>query len=787
MGNRGKELYEFGPFQLDPEKRVLLRDHEPVPLQLKAFETLLVLVRNSEQVVLKDDLMKTVWPDTFVEESNLAQNIFVLRKTLGETAGDPHYIVTIPGRGYRFREKVRIVSTEEVLLVESHSRSRMVIDEQILPGRARSRIQNADLSVPAFPRPRRWGRAYVATAAILALVAGGYWYTHRRAKLTSKDTIVLADFANNTGDRVFDGTLLQGLSIALRQSPFLNILSEGKVSATLRQMTRPSNSPVTPEVAREICQRTNSRAYVAGSINTLGSTYVVGLKAVDCRDGEIMAEEQATAPSKEKVLDTLGRAASNLRGEMGESLGSVKKFDVPLEQATTSSLEALEAYTQCQRSGSRVDLNSALQQCSRAVELDPNFARAYAALGTDYGNLNQSARAIENYKKAYALRERTTDRERYYIEGVYYSNVTGEANKAIQVYRDWIQSYPQDVAPHFNLSSKYGALGNFQNASAEMEEALRLDPSDAGGYGVLMGFYLALNRWDDAKKLSDQASAQKLSGFVLREKRYDLAFLNNDAAGMQQQLQGRVGNGTEEYQMLSTQADTAAFGGKLAVSRDFMEGAIEGAIHNDARETAAVWRAIAGMREAETGNPTEARKDGLAALATSSGKTVQLRAVLALARAGDAQDTQKLIDDLDRDYPLDTVVQMFYLPAARASVLLSANKAAEALKMLEPAEAFELGGNRTMYPAYIRGQAYLMSKQGKEAAAEFQKLLDHRGIMCNFILGALAHLQLARAQTLMGDVASARKSYQDFFALWADADPDVPILKQARAEYAKLQ
>jgi DNA-binding winged helix-turn-helix (wHTH) protein/tetratricopeptide (TPR) repeat protein len=776
MSKENKHFYEFGPFRIDPDERLLLRGDDLVPLTPKAFETLLILIRSSESVVLKDDLMKSLWPDSFVEESNLTQNIFVLRKALGETAQDARYITTVPGRGYRFMEKVRSVPCQQgmqEIVVQSQSVTRVVIDDQSPPDRA-----------------WLWAGAvgiFVAAMLGVAFYWRLHWQPHPPPMLTEKDSIVIADFTNTTGETVFDDTLKQGLAIQLEQSPFLRVLPDSKVRSTLKLMSHPVTDHIKQDVAREICLRNNGKAVLEGSIGSVGSHYLIGLRAWECQSGETLASASNEAANRDAILAALGNVGNRLREKLGESLASVEKFNKPLEQATTSSLEALNVYTQGQIAMGKGDESAGVGYFNRAIELDPNFARCYAALGSAYHNLHQSSRSTENYKKAYALRDRVSDRERYYIEANYYSHVTGEADKSIQTYREWIQNYPQDLVPHFNLSVRYGALGKYQEALAENLEALRLAPDDAGGYATLMGLYMPLDRWNDAKAAYDQAESRKLDSFVLHENRYDLAFLQNDAASMQEQLAGAMGKPAQEDLLLAAQSDTEAYFGRFDSAREFSNRAMQSAMRNDAKETAAFWQAEAASREAEVGNGSQARKEAQAAMALAPGLVVKYAAGLAFARAGDFAEARKVADQLDKEFPQGTMVQAFYLPSIRAALLLHDHDSSGALRALQSADLYELGANRTLYPVYLRGSAYLMAGQGKQAAAEFQKLLDHRGIVSNFILGALAHLQLARAQEMSGNNEAARKSYQEFFTLWKDADPNLPILKDAKTEYSKLQ
>ncbi len=627
----------------------------------------------------------------------------------------------------------------------------------------------------------------LAILLLVGLVGGGLYYlSHQQSKrLTEKDTIVLADFANSTGDPVFDDTLKQGLGVALRQSPFLNILSDNKVNSTLKQMTRPAGTAVTKDVAREVCLRNSSSAYIVGSIASIGNTYVLSLGASNCQTGDTIAAEQATAASKEHVLAALAETASALRRELGESLASVQKFDAPLEQATTSSLDALKAYTQAQRAKDNGDDQASRVLFSRAVELDPNFALAYAALGVNYSNVSEANHANENFKKAFALKDRTTERERLYIESTYYAFVTGESDRAIQIYQAWSQSYPQDPVPHARLGTKYAALGKYEQATKEMLTVLKLEPDNAGDYGMMVELYLRQNRWEDAKRAEQQATAYHLGGYVLREARYDLAFLNNDEAGMHAQLAGD--SHSSDYLLFGIQANTEAYHGRYVAARGYSDRGVEAANRNRTKEMGAMWEALAAEREAEVGNLNVARKDAEAALALAPGQPVRSRAAIVFARAGDPIQAQELADVLDKQHPVDTMVQSYYLPSVRAAIWLDRHNPHKAIEILKQAEPYELGDTPAMYPVYVRGIAYLQAGQAEEAAVEFQKILDHPGILLNHLPGALAHLQIGRAYAMAGDTAKAKAAYQDFFTLWKDADLDIPILKEAKAEYAKLQ
>jgi serine/threonine protein kinase/tetratricopeptide (TPR) repeat protein len=647
---------------------------------------------------------------------------------------------------------------------------------------------------PDPPKPLRWKSwRLVAAVVLLCLVAGWLYLRSRKASaLTTKDAVVLGDFANSTNDRVFDGTLRQALAIQLEQSPFLNVLSDQKMSETLKLMDRSPNERLTEDMAREVCLRNNSTALLEGSIAPVGEHYLITLRAVNCQTGDSLASVEAEAEDRNQVLKEVRKLANQLRGTLGESLASVKTFDQPLEEATTSSLEALQAFTRARRvmmTGGGAD---AIPDLQRALELDPNFPRAHSALGETYSNLGQSSLAIENIKKAYESRDRVGQRERLTIEALYYIIVTGELDKAIRTYKEWSTTYPGDFVPHLNAGDLYARLGRYDKAEEEAHESIRLAPEDID-YSNLMSVYAAQGRLADGAAAFDAARARHVDGLFLRDYMYYIAFLRNQDSVMQQQLAWAVGRPEVEDVMLFLQSDTEGYHGRIGRARSFSQRAVESATHANATESAAGWRAKEALREAEIGNSSRAREMASKALAMSSGRDVEVMTALALARAGDAAKAEKLAGKINQEFPLDTLIQSYWLPAIRAAIELDRGNPQQAIATLEDAP-FELGMampsrflGGPMYPVYLRGVAYLKANQGQQAAAEFQKIFDHPGIAGNFVLGALAHLQLARAQAMMGNQAAARKSYQDFLALWKDADSDVPILQQAKTEYARLQ
>jgi DNA-binding winged helix-turn-helix (wHTH) protein/tetratricopeptide (TPR) repeat protein len=773
MSNQEKELYEFGPFRLDPCKRLLLRDNEPVPLRLKAFETLLVLVRNSREVVLKDDLMKAVWPDSFVEESNLTQNVFSLRKILGETPEGNPYIVTIPGRGYRFVEAVHLIGdAEESLLVASHSQSRVVIEEKV---------------------SSYWEWRLVGIVVIAALAGGVlYWRSHRPPKLTDKDTVVLADFANSTGDPVFDGALRQGLSAQLEQSPFLNLLSDQRVAQTMSLMTQPRDARLTHELALDVCQRTASAAVINGAIAQVGNRYLLTLKAVNCSTGESLASTEAQATDKNHVLDALGKAASEIRGKLGESLASVQKYDAPPEDVTTSSLEALQAYSLGYRTMiAKNDRPAAVPLFQQAVSLDPNFAMAYARLGITFFNLDEPTRAEENLRKAYDLRQHLSQREKLYVAASYEAMAKGNMEEARKSYEMWQQIYPRDQFAVGNLGVVYVYLGDYDKALAATQEAWKLNSGNALVFSNIVATYIQLGRLDEARSFASKAKDLHLDSMALHNNLYTVNFLQHDAAGMEREAAALMGKPGWEDLVLHDESETAAYQGHYSTARALTRRAVDSATRADKSETAAAYEAESAVREALVGNSVPAKQQANAALALSHGKEVEAFAAIAEGLSGDSSQAARLAADLSQRFPEDTGVQFNFLPSIRAATALQSRNGGKAKEALSAAQPYELGGASAeltfcLYPVYLRGEAYVEEKQGEAAAAEFQKILAHPGLVQSEPIGALAHLGLGRAYALAGDKNRSKTAYQDFLTLWKDADADIPILKEAKSEHAKL-
>jgi serine/threonine protein kinase len=644
----------------------------------------------------------------------------------------------------------------------------------------------------------------VAAVLVAAMVVGGFYYRSRHGKrLTDSDTVVLADFANSTGDAIFDDTLKTALSVALNQSPFLNVLSDNKVADTLQQMTRPPGTKLTPELARELCQRAGSKAYIAGSIGSLGSEYVLGLKAVNCQNGDTLAQDQVTASAKERVLDVLGSAVSKLRNQLGESLATVQRFDVPLEQATTSSLEALKAYSLGQKADREKGPGAALPYNQRAIQLDPNFAMGYMAVGGEYFSLAEPGRASEYLTKAFQLRDHASEREKLALAASYYLNVTGELGKAAQAYEEEIESYPQKTAAYLNLGVVYAEQGQHEKSAELTRQEMRIDSENVAPYDNLANSYLALQRFDEARNTIREAQAKKLDDYITRNAVYALAFFASDSAAMAEQQQWFAGKPEENYG-LSLDSDTEAYAGHLDKARELAKRSVDSAIRADSRENGAIWQENSAVREAAYGNAAEARQaaaEGLRLAPASEG--VESEAALAFAMAGETARAESLAKELDARYPLDTQMQSLWLPAIRAQLALNRKNPAAALNALQAASGDELGqitfvsNLSCLYDVYLRGEAYLGAEQASAAAAEFQKVLDHSGLVWNCWTGALARLGVARANRLQArtsqgadaDAARVRAlaAYKDFLTLWKDADPEIPVLKEAKAEYAKLQ
>jgi DNA-binding winged helix-turn-helix (wHTH) protein/tetratricopeptide (TPR) repeat protein len=763
--------YKFETFEVDDREFRLLEGEVPVQVEPKVLRLLLYLIENRNRLVRKQELLDKVWQDAMVTENALTRVIGLLRKALNDDSHVPRFIETVPTAGYRFIAKVTVL--EEGPAVEPMT---LTATATIPPAAEHGRGLQA----------KRW----IFASAILLLAAVGvatyFLVGHRRRVLTEKDTVVLADFDNSTDDPVFDDTLRQGLTVQLEQSPFLNLVTEERIRQVLRMMDQPADTRLTPAVAREICERTASAAVLNGSIASLGSQYVLGLRAVDCRNGKVLDAEQAQAKRKEDVLNALSQIASRFRTRVGESLATVEKYDTPLIDATTPSLEALKAYSLGRKKFAMAGYTASLPFFRRAVELDPNFAMAYAYLSTAYSSHRTPELAAENIRKAYELRARVSERERFYIESHYYQNGTGELEKALQVLGQWQQTYPGYYSPYTTSGVIYRQLGNPEKALEEAREAMRLDPNVTSIYLNLGTDLVILNRLEEAEAVFKQAEERKLENDLLPRSRYTLAFLKGDTARMAQVVSATMGKPGEEDYILAAQADTEAWYGRMKEARELNRRAMDSSLHDSGKETAASFQANGALLEGASGNLKVARADANAALKLAPNRDVRKMVALAIAQAGDTAAAEKLAAGLDKEFPLDTMVQRYWLPAIRAAIALQNKDPDRALELLQVTNAIELGDSQ-LKVVHLRGEAYLMLHDGTHAAAEFQKFIDHRTLVTNAEWGALARLGLGRAYAMQGDTSKARAAYQDFLTLWKDADPDVPILQQANDEYAKLQ
>ncbi len=793
---RGR-LIRFSVFELDLDSAELFKQGQKVKLQGQPFEVLLALLDRPGEVVSRGELKQKLWPsDTAGDfDQGLNRAINKLRDALGDSGESPHFVETLPRRGYRFIGSIQEEKGEQYAPVAPS-----VIQAPVqTPGPPANEAQHG-------PTRRIWFIPFAAV--VLAFLIAGYFYLrrapHGAPKLTDKDKIVLADFTNTTGDSVFDGTLRQGLAVQLEQSPFLSLVSEERVRQVMPLVGQPANSPLTPELAREICERTGSTAVLDGSIAGLGNEYVLGLRAKNCRTGDVLDEEQVQAARKEEVLNALDRIARKFRIRVGESLTTIKEHDTPLQEATTPSLEALKAYSAAWKVAFSTGFAAAVPDLKRAIEIDPNFAMAHGYLGRIYGDIGESVLSAESTVKAYQLRDRTSDREKFFITASYDLQVTGNLEKAQETLELWAQTYPREAGPLGLLSgSVYQCMGKYGESIEVAKKAIALDPDFTPGYINLAFSYLYLhhpgnrNRDDlaEAERAIQLASERQLEIPEILLLRYYIAFLKGDEAGMDRAAARTKGKPGAEDWMSYTQALTLARSGQWQKATVMSRNAVELAEQAGQRERAANFETGAAVWEAFGGNAAPATRNAMKALELSKGRDVEYGAAFALALAGDSSRAQSLANDLEMRFPEDTSVRFTYVPTLRARLALNNGSAPKVFELLEINVPYELAVPGislnwfygVLYPTYVRGEAYLAMHQGAKAAIEFQKIVDHPGLIFNDPIGALVHLQLGRAFSLSGDKTKAKAAYQDFLRLWKDADPGISILKQARAEYAELQ
>jgi DNA-binding winged helix-turn-helix (wHTH) protein/tetratricopeptide (TPR) repeat protein len=787
----------FGPFELDRRTAELRRKGKRIRLDGQPIQILFLLLDRPGELVTQEEIRNKLWPNgTVVEyEHSIKTALRKLRHALGDGADAPQYIETLPRRGYRFIGSVEAAAPMAPPLaeppVETQSNSPPLADGSRTGRRARS-----------------WLWAAVGVIFLAGLVWGIYRSLRHRPTLTQKDSLIISDFANTTGDPIFDGALRQGLTVQLEQSPFLGLASEARIQETLPLMGQPTDASLTAKISRDLCQRIGGVVVINGSIAKLGEQYVLGLKAVECRTGDSVAEEQVTADSKEQVLKALAQAATRLRSKLGESMSSLHRFDAPIEQATTPSLEALQAYSMGMKLLiAKSDFNAALPFFQRAIDLDPNFAAAYTGQALTYINLAETDLASKAAEKAYELRSGVSEAEKFSIEANYYWLTSGDLEKARQVCQVWSQTYPLDHQPHGYGIAIYSELGQYERALDEARVNLSLDSTSALAYGGLASAYLVLGRLKEARATAAEALAKGLDSTLLRYDLYQLAFFENNASQMAGQVAWASGKPGAEDFMLAMESHTAAYTGQVSRARSVFRRAVDSAERAEEKEAAALYEADAAQWEALFGFAAEGREHARAALSHRKGRDVEFTAALGLALADNAKggraEIEELADDLARRFPEDTLVRFSYLPTLRAQIALNRGNPSQALGALESSAPYELGMPgaygfpQALLPVYVRGQAYLAAHRGAQAAEEFQRVLNYRGVVFSEAIGALAHLGIARAYAMQAEAATdnsrpellakAHSAFEDFLSLWKQADPNVPLLRQVRAEHNRLK
>jgi eukaryotic-like serine/threonine-protein kinase len=793
MQLRSGTVYQFGPFEVDSNSGELLKNGSRVKLQDQPYRLLVALLENPGEVISREELRNRLWQeDTFVDfENGLRVAVRKLREALGDDAENPRYIETIPKRGYRFlAAHVHRVDAPPLI---SHSNGSHTSTENFA-------VSSLGMGSNVAPSAKsRWSLKWMLsmTAFLLMVVSAVLLFTFRHRKvLTGRDTVILADFLNLTGDPVFDSTLRQGLAVQLSQSPFLSLVPEDRLRQLLTLMGNPPGTRLTPEIARDLCERNASAAVLDGSIVKLGNRYVLGLSAKNCRNGEVLAQQQSQAASKEQVLDVLSVMSGKFRTQLGESLATVEKHNTPLEEATTPSLEALKAYSTGLIVVSSTGEEAAVPFFQKAIEIDSQFAAAYAELGLMYGAIGESALSMENTSKAYERRDRTSDSEKFFITASYDSRVTGNLEKAQQTCEVWAQTYPRDARPHTYLSAFIlPASARYEKSIEEAKKRVELDRHTAIGYIVLAAGYTFLDRYGEAENVLRQGSERGLETPETLGQRYDLAFLQGQTTEMERQVALSQRNADTENWLLDHQAFALAYTGRLREARTKSRRAANLAEQAAHSERAALSETGAAVWEAFSGDALGAKSSAATALSLSNQREVQYGAAFALALVGDYARSIALANDLEDRFPEDTSVKFNYLPVLRATIALKQGEPLKSIELLQISAPYDLGTQRStihglfgaLYPVYVRGEAYLAARRGAEAVAEFQKILDHRGIVISDPVGAVTRLEMARAYMLSGDKNRASQAYRDFLILWKDADPDVPILKQAQAEYSHLK
>jgi DNA-binding winged helix-turn-helix (wHTH) protein/tetratricopeptide (TPR) repeat protein len=784
--------YRFGQFVLDPGRRTLARADSPVSLTPKAFDVLLFLTQNPNRLITKEELLQAVWGDTFVEEGSLAQYVWHLRKALGDNPEGTRLIVTIARKGYQF--------TENVTVGEAEDTARQAAGQA--PAAQRLRTDTPpDSGVPKIEAVTNTSKAprkdvvrapaiflwALATAVLVAVGALGVWryelYRHR-ITLAPTDTIVLADADNRTGDPVFDDALTTALRYEMAQTPYLNLLGLDKTYSTIRQLGLPPTTKITTEIARQICSKTSSKMVISDSIADAGNQYHLEIRALDCESGATLAEETTNIGSRNQVVHELGATAARLRRKLGEPAESLGRFNQPLEKATSASLEALQTGALGTKLFLAGNPQAALPFYQRGIELDPDLALTYEGIGAANGTLAHSDLEKAAYTRAYQLRDRLTEKDRLNIDYLHYSDVTGELDKAYSVLLGALKLFPRDVFFHHNLAYTSGRLGQPNRAADLEDETARLEPSTLYFTWAVWG-NISASRFNQAKSWLAQAKASKFDSLQLSVQEYRLAFIEGDQRALDQIFEDET-HGPNRAAFLRERAKLEAPQGRLDSADRLLREASRLSPDADQNSMALVFSAL---QDAEAGKVFEARNTEDQGLQRKLDRDRRMVLALALARSGRTEEAARLADEVSQEAPVDTTVQKYLVPTVRAAIQLHKHDPAAAIDLLRGTVNYDLAYTDSfyfLYPAYIRGLAYLELGDGRSASGEFQKLIQNPGLCWGFT-GPLARLQLARAERLMGDNGTARKFYQEFLTMWKGADPDLPIYRQGKAEYAKLQ
>jgi eukaryotic-like serine/threonine-protein kinase len=768
-----QDCVAFGEYELDLRAAELRRNGSVVKLQPQPGKILAILACRPSEIVTRKELVEQVWgSETYVDfEHGLNFAIRQIRSALEDDADRPRYLETIPKRGYRF---IANVTRNGHGTIESQG----------------------TFSQGTVPRMNlfRWQILALGAAIVLIMIAGMIFYLRRTRPPLEKTTIMIDGFVNRTGDPVFDDTIRQGLAIQFQQSPMLRVVAEEQVRDTLKMMGQAVGAGVTPAAAREVCQRTNAAILLDGSIALIGNQYELVLRAVDCATGEIVAGADARSQDKNHVLDAVSSLAADMRGKLGESLSSLRRYATPLAAATTPSLAALRCYTQgIQAQDREFDYKESISWFQKAIELDSNFAMAYWSAGEAYGDLGETNSAKEYMRKAFELRDPVSQREKWLIEGDYYYHVVGDIVKARRSFELLANLYPDSQYAHNSIADTAEMVGDYKVGLAEYLSALRIPPQSSVSYRDVANSYLAMDRVHDALDEVKRAHSAGLDA-NLSAIRYSIAFYRGDDKAMAQEVSGATGKAGIEDLVLELDADTAAYSGQLRKARSLSERAADSAERSGGKEISAQYHAAWAVREALFGESDHAKEQAMIAKNYVSDRDIAYGVALAGAFAGDLQRAETFTDELARSFPADTIAQCNYLPTLRAKLALAHSNPQQAIAMLAPANSCELGlpnysyyNWNNLYAVYVRGEAYLAAQSGAKASAEFQKIIAHRGIVLNEPIGALAHLGLSRAYAQSGDKKKARAAYQEFLTLWKDADPDVPVFRHAKAEFSSLQ